>query len=281
MENWNNCWYHQEKVWAENMQKKLGATNPFQWKKLYLFCSSLSAIICLFLLTFIFCYSFSSSSFSAEPPKISVSCRTKTDFPWVRAKSFCMYVCVCVRVCVCLSLFYGNLVLTSPTRANEEIPWILGTLPWTLFLHTFLHKTHGSLRTLRFLSPLPKPSLKKLKVNIRGAPTSWRAHEVQFHLPFRSQTLVTPSSLCLIVRACCLISPRPGLFYILCQHHLFLFSSHPNLRQKTADKNIIRSCFLEQRPKQQVLHEKVMLRPSKSKGNPSKAGLKWAKCSFA
>lgn len=167
------------------MQEKPRAANPFQWKKRYLFWypnySPHFSLLCLFLLTFIFCYSFSSSSFSAEPPKISVSCRTKTDFPLLKVKSFS----VCVCVCFCLSLFYGDLVLT---RACEEIPWTSGELPRTLFLHNLLHKTHRSLRTLRFLSPLPKPSSKELKVNVRGAPTSWTAHEELFHLPFKSQT---------------------------------------------------------------------------------------------
>lgn len=83
------------------------------------------------------------------------------------------------------------------------------------------------------------------------------------------------SSLWMIGHACCLTNPRPGLSCILCQPHLFLPSSHPNLRQKTTVKKIIRNwffwsrdlsnkslmnkwCFAQPRPKQTLQSQAKM-----------------------
>lgn len=274
-ENWHSCWSHQSWEHAGKAQScqslPIKDTLPILISKTL---SSLSAIICLFLpspfnfLLFVFLLLIFIWA------KISLSWRTKTDFPWIEAKSFCM--------CVFVPLFYGNPVLT---RAYEGItPMSIRAVPQTPFLHIFLHKTHRRLRTLRFLSPLPIPSSKELKVNTGGAPASWLAREVQFHLSFHFSEARPwrhpwhcPSSLCLTVHARCLTNTRPGLSHTLCQP-LCLFLPPKPETENSSLKDYQKLFFWNRDLCNKSPVNKF--RPTKSKGSPGKVRLKWTKCSF-
>lgn len=252
-ENWHGCWSHQSWEHAGEAQScqslEIKDTLPILISKIL---SSLSASICLFLLTFIFCYFFSSASFSAEPK-----------FLWAEEPRLIShesrpspFVCVCVGVFV--PLFYGNPVLT---RAYE------GITPMNIrgsFTDTFPP----------YLSSQNTQEVKNFEISFSSTYTffkgvksqHWRGTSqlagtwstIPFTLPlFRSQTLVTPLTfpLLLVPDSPCTLPDQPQTWLIL--YPMSASLSLPPTQtsdRKQQFKRLSEPFFLEQRPVQQVPH---------------------------